>query len=171
MNAFQKLMEFARRKVVPENPCRGEMKYKEDYLLDHKVLQLIMNLHDWAFLGCERHVVVGNEFDAVAIAETFGGKPRFIAIELKENDVVKVLRQAMIRSMYVHVAYAVLSSLDISNYTLPHIEKAVRSGIGIILYDPETMTKPKLIAGARVNKHPTLLNIFEDVLRKQYKLI
>jgi len=164
MSAFQKLMEFARRKVVPENPCRGEMKYKEDYLLDHKVLQLIMNLHDWAFLGCERHVVVGNEFDAVAIAETFSGKLRYIAIELKENDVAKVLRQAMIRSVAVHVTYAVLSSLEISSYTLPYIEKAVRSGIGIILYEPDTMTKPKLIAGARVNKHPVMLRFLEKAL-------
>lgn len=167
MSGFAKLMEFARRKIVLENPCRGEMKYKEDYLLDHKVLQIIMNLHDWAFLGCERHVVVGNEFDAVAIAETFGGKLRYIAIELKENDVVKVLQQAMVRSIYVHVAYAVLSSLEISSYTLPHIEKAVKSGIGIILYDPVTMTRPKLIAGARVNKHPTLLRFLENALRER----
>ncbi|NPA98932.1 MAG: hypothetical protein GXO43_06085 [Crenarchaeota archaeon] len=141
----------------------------EDRLFDEKVIRLIEDTH-WVRVdrGSIRRRYklrpTNIEVDVMFMARTNGnGVPRIFILELKESDLDKVLRQAVIRSRYAHYTYTVIDFSPeyivdyIIRYWETHAKKLAQYGVGIISYrkpcdhyDPDYgKTEPVLVRKAK----------------------
>ncbi len=143
-----------------------EVMCSEDRLFDDKLINLIESFHA---VSVDRDSIRrriywnGYEIDVMFIAYTRGkGVPRLFIIELKENDISRVLLQASKRSCLAHYTYAVINHQHwyIVDFIIRHwkalIPLIASSGIGIISYNKpcigNTNTEPILIRPAKFNK-------------------
>lgn len=89
-------------------------EYKENALLTDEIIKQIELQHDITIKEIHKNIYLTYnkktiEFDVLIQAETYTEKTRWISIELKENDVTKVISQANARRDFVHYSYIVLN--------------------------------------------------------------
>lgn len=143
---------------------RDEAVFAEDFLWDDKVRDLVLRIHGWEFVAERRHVRIklGNslmESDVVVAARTpRRGYLRFIGVELKECNFYDVLCQGTSKAPLFHVMYVVTSSLyllsggDLDSL-MEVLRKALRVGVGIILYR-RGWPEPILLVEGKLRKEP-----------------
>jgi len=89
--------------------------YKENALLTQEIIDQIGEQHDLEIKNVYKNIYLTYnkkiiEFDVLIEAETYTERKRWISVELKDNDVTKVISQAMARRDFVDYSYVVLNS-------------------------------------------------------------
>ena len=121
---------------------RARLKYREDAYLSYHVENFVANAHGLVDITVMRHKVInGLECDAVMYGSTEGGKIRTIGFELKQNDVNKVIDQAIARRKFFHYMY-IVTPLPLTYFIhIAHnsgkLYEMLRHGIGLIIVDDD----------------------------------
>ena len=90
-------------------------EYKENALLTKNIIEEISQEHSLEVKKIHKNIYLNYngktvEFDVLIEAETPTGRKRWISVELKDNDVSKVINQAVVRRDFVDYSYIILNN-------------------------------------------------------------
>ena len=94
---------------------KDEKLFKENVYLKKDYLNMISEFHNLTFKKIYKNVYVNynnkvREFDVLINGETPTGRQRWVSIELKENDVSKVIEQSLVRRDFVDYSYCIINN-------------------------------------------------------------